>query len=239
MNIQPLEKLSRSDGNVLDVHSIFQTIQGEGPLAGEPAVFIRLAGCNLQCPRCDTDYTKGRSEMSTLQILDAVAELMQRKNHTITTIVITGGEPFRQNISPLCNELLNRQLTVQIETNGTLPPPPGFPDDALVVCSPKTSHIHKRLVPHLSALKYVVKAGDVSELDGLPMHALGNTCEDTGVARPPEHNIVPVYVQPQDDTAHDVLGETRNRENMATAVNSCLDHGHILCIQMHKYAAIE
>ena len=45
-------------GLSLQVNSIFYTIQGEGPFAGRPAIFIRLAGCNLQCPGCDTEYTK-------------------------------------------------------------------------------------------------------------------------------------------------------------------------------------
>ena len=48
------------DGYTLNVHSRAETIQGEGPYAGCPAAFIRLAGCNLQCPRCDTEYTPGK-----------------------------------------------------------------------------------------------------------------------------------------------------------------------------------
>src|SRR3954467_9071958 len=52
--------LVRSDGNSLSIHSIFYTLQGEGPYSGCPAVFMRLAGCNLQCPGCDTDYTSGQ-----------------------------------------------------------------------------------------------------------------------------------------------------------------------------------
>ncbi len=40
------------DGSSLSVHSLFYTLQGEGPYSGHPAVFIRLAGCNLQCPKC-------------------------------------------------------------------------------------------------------------------------------------------------------------------------------------------
>ena len=55
-NTQEPEKIDRD--RHLDVHSIFHTIQGEGPYCGHPAVFIRLAGCNLQCPGCDT----GRSD---------------------------------------------------------------------------------------------------------------------------------------------------------------------------------
>ena len=53
-NGQPIEKVQRTFDGTLEVHSIFKTIQGEGPFCGTPAVFIRLAGCNLQCPWCDT-----------------------------------------------------------------------------------------------------------------------------------------------------------------------------------------
>ena len=62
-NSQPIEKRSR-DADVLEVHSIFYTLQGEGPFCGSPAIFIRLAGCNLQCPGCDTDYTSKREHLS-------------------------------------------------------------------------------------------------------------------------------------------------------------------------------
>ena len=52
MNTQPTEK--RTNSQNLDITEIFFTIQGEGPFSGHRAVFIRLAGCNLQCPACDT-----------------------------------------------------------------------------------------------------------------------------------------------------------------------------------------
>ena len=57
INSQAIEKSAHYTTRSYDVHSIFPTIQGEGPFVGQPAIFIRLAGCNLQCPACDTDYT--------------------------------------------------------------------------------------------------------------------------------------------------------------------------------------
>ena len=87
---------------LLQVHSIFHTIQGEGPFAGTPAVFIRLAGCNLKCPGCDTEYTSKRKEMTVAQILDAIYEV---SSITTKLVVITGGEPFRQDLTRLLNAL--------------------------------------------------------------------------------------------------------------------------------------
>ena len=70
MNLQPIEKRTKSADGLLSLHSIFHTIQGEGPFCGTPSVFVRLAGCNLQCPACDTDYTQGRRAASAQEILD-------------------------------------------------------------------------------------------------------------------------------------------------------------------------
>lgn len=214
-------------GPTLQVHSIFPTIQGEGPFAGKRAVFIRLAHCNLQCPGCDTEYTEGARSMWTMDITNTV--IGHGPNHDL--VVITGGEPFRQDIRGLCASLQRYAYRVQIETNGVL-----FPWDipgATIVVSPKTHHVHKDLQYRADAYKYVVKAGDIDLMDGLPIHALDHKV-NTKVARPPEGYEGTVYVQPMDE--YDALC---NDANMAAAVRSVKYHGHTLCLQMHKYAGLE
>jgi organic radical activating enzyme len=89
------------------VHEIFASVQFEGPLCGTPAVFIRLYGCNLQCPRCDTIYTE---ENGCKEIWGpmSILRLLETTFHDYSTVVITGGEPFHQNVKPLTDALLDQ-----------------------------------------------------------------------------------------------------------------------------------
>ena len=77
----------------VEIVDIWKTIQGEGPLAGCPSVFIRLAGCNLRCPWCDTDYTSNRKLWRASEVVELV-----RAIRPSGLVVLTGGEPFRQDI---------------------------------------------------------------------------------------------------------------------------------------------
>lgn len=97
----------------MTVNDLFYSIQGEGCHSGTPARFVRLAGCNLRCPFCDTDHRHGRqlSEEELLGELDALPPA----NH----VVITGGEPTLQLTLSLLQRLHRAGHYVQIETNGT------------------------------------------------------------------------------------------------------------------------
>lgn len=235
LNTQQIDKLDLAADGTVDVHSVFYTIQGEGPHCGKPAIFIRLYGCNLQCPGCDTDYTSTKRAASVAVLRAEVDQLKEDEQPDAPKplVVITGGEPFRQNISYLCKSLLRGGYNVQVETNGTLAPPPNFPTGVDVVCSPKTGKINEGVVAWLSALKYVVKAGLVVPRDGLPIRALDHTCSPS-VAKPPVNFHGPIYIQPMDEgNSH------ANRKNMEAAKQSCLAHGHILQIQVHKVIGVE
>lgn len=229
-NQQPTEHIDHDDGSALDVIEIYHTIQGEGPFVGWPAVFVRLAGCTLQCPLCDTNYTEGRNRIETLSLVTAI-RAATRKNTKL--VVITGGEPFRQTIGPFVKELINCGYKVQIETNGTVYDESmkvaWFNPALTIVCSPKTK-VHHLLYPHISCYKYVLSADRIDVRDGLPTHVLGlNTRPD----RPHSGFFGRVYVQPAD-----VSDYKMTFDNITTCVNVCQEFGYILSVQVHKVVRI-
>lgn len=237
-NSQPIEKRVSREDLRLDVHSIFFTIQGEGPFCGTPAVFVRLAGCNLQCPFCDTEYTKGRRLMSRLQIIDAIADTKLRPGGLV---VITGGEPFRQDLGDLLNGLINCGFYVQVETNGTLPPSKfgrGYSiitdkrSGVYIVCSPKSGKVNPQIWDEACCAKYVMSSED-THADGLPIYALGHPANPY-LARPPVGWDRPIYLQPMD--AQDVEA---NLANIQAVRDSCMEHGFILQLQIHKLIGVE
>ena len=102
------------------VAEIFSSINGEGPLAGELAVFIRLAGCNLRCRYCDTSWANEEDvsyeEMTDQQIHSYI------KDAGLKNVTLTGGEPLVQQgilelVQLLCSD---SELVVEIETNGSV-----------------------------------------------------------------------------------------------------------------------
>lgn len=235
INNQPIEKREPSYEGTLQVHSIFKTIQGEGPFCGTPCVFVRLAGCNLQCPMCDTDYTSTRQHMKPLEVLIHVQNLWQREPGLV---VITGGEPFRQHIGELVATLVHNGFYVQIESNGTMNPPvfpwnkdTGMRRGAYIVISPKTGKINTLAEAAACALKYVVRYGD-ADSDGLPKHALDMPNRP---ARPtPGLFNGQIYIQPLDSK-----DEVDNHLHTQEAVSSSLAHGYILQLQIHKFIGVE
>lgn len=232
INIQPIEKRVEGNGYTLDVHSIFYTLQGEGPHTGCPAVFIRLAGCNLQCPGCDTEYTDGRETLSLQEIIvRAERTYAHVANHHRPIIVISGGEPLRQNIAPLV-AMLKRWYKVQIETNGTLAitDPESF-SGVDVVCSPKAGKVHYSIVAHANWFKYVMHHESVDPDDGLPVLALDHSASPR-VYRPPIGTTI--YLQPMD-----CQNERTNRLNTEAVLASCLKFGYILQLQQHKLLGVE
>lgn len=103
----------------LVVAETFRSIQGESTYGGLPCFFVRLAGCNLSCMYCDTEYARhiqaGEHEHRTVE------SIIAGKNPNDRLVCITGGEPLLQEGSlVLMDELLKRKCTVLLETNGSM-----------------------------------------------------------------------------------------------------------------------
>lgn len=113
-------------GNKILITSVFSTIQGEGPFAGYPAMFVRLAGCNYgskqdMCSWCDTSFEFAKGEAYDP---DALVELVTAAEgyHPKQVLVITGGEPTLQNnLLAFIVKASFHFADVQLETNGTQP----------------------------------------------------------------------------------------------------------------------
>lgn len=193
------------------VLEIFSSVQGEGIHLGKPATFIRLAGCNLSCPWCDTNMS---AEPIQYDLEDFVSIA---KHHGNQFIVITGGEPTIHGaaLSELAMKLVQEHgYKVHIETNGTNP----IPGKALyhpyisVACSPKPQakwEIHNDLWG-LSELKYVIDQDILASV----------------IERAVAHYNIPIWLQPQD--------------GWDGSIKKCLEFqkrfpSTLLGIQAHKY----
>lgn len=226
------------EGQLLRIKEVFPTIQGEGPLAGEPCVFVRLEGCNLKCWFCDTDFENGdqRELPALLTRIEQVAPIVQYGKRPVC--VITGGEPMMQPIGLLVSTLLGNKWVVQIETAGTLFQELPQSSDLHIVCSPKTPKVHRKLLPRITAWKYLIRKADAyDKSDGLPIsqtqgekHAGDQTpiTKDAApICKPTPYT--PVFLQPVDEP-----DEADTAANVAEAVRRTMRYGHRLCLQQHK-----
>lgn len=243
-------KAENHSGENLDVVEIFPTLQGEGPYAGHPAVFVRLGGCNLACDFCDTEF-ENYQNFSLENILLEVEKLAKNSAGEIVRklVVITGGEPLRQPIGRFCEELIARNFLVQIETNGTLFRE--LPKEVKIICSPKISNgkyhaIRPDLLSRVNAFKFIVRSpAPESASEGLGKDGLlsreilrcawnDSLLEYCDIAEVGQKKFdIPVYVQPMDE-----YDEAKNRGNLQHAQKLCDENGYFLSLQIHKILRI-
>ena len=177
----------------LFVTSMFFTLQGEGPYAGMPALFIRLAKCNLDCSFCDTYFDDGdwlSFDQLDHKMHDAVNEFWSKQGRATpawasngvnsypgVVLVMTGGEPLLQdNISAFMSRQLPRFKAVQVESNGI--PVTEVPAGVTLVCSPKcmekngvaTKYLapSKTILDRADCLKFVMSADVESPYNNIP-----------------------------------------------------------------------
>lgn len=185
------------------VNETFVSLQGEGHFTGTPAFFLRFSGCNLQCPFCDTNH-QAFTEMSEDEIVQEACR--QKPRH----IVITGGEPALQLTGSLVDKLHEAGFFVQVETNGTLPLPPGID---WVTCSPK-GHPVLESVDELKVL-YKGEGADLSLADRIQAK---------------EYRLQPL----------DTGDEMRNRIILRDTIAYVLEHPKwSLSLQTHKMLGIK
>lgn len=246
----PLRKQERGNGVTLLVHSIFGTIQGEGPFSGHPAVFVRLAGCNLACYFCDTDFESNVMHLRLEDIFETI-EAERRKVKT-NLIVLTGGEPLRQPVAKFIGQCLERGLHVQIETSGTVWPDgmdslmDATPDGLVtIVCSPKTGKVHPKVELYCRDWKYIIADGEFDERDGLPMYSTQVEGRPMTIYRASQGTI---WVQPREDykliDCATIDGqvpkisagtdEHATAANMRAAAEIAMRFGYRLTLQTHK-----
>ncbi len=211
------------------VKELFATLQGEGARAGRAAVFCRFSGCNLwsgreahrptaTCSFCDTDFvgTDGPGGGTFAEPDDLAGAVRATWDDHMGPggepyVVCTGGEPLLQLDGPLVDALHRHGVEVGIETNGTLPVPPGVD---WVCVSPK------------AGAELVVRTGDELKV----VHPQVGLDLDDLLALDFDHHLL----QPMDRFERDL-----NEASAAEAVRYCLEHpGWRLSTQTHKQLGI-
>lgn len=202
-----------STPDTLQVSEIFASLQGEGPFAGQPAVFLRLSGCVQPfCPWCDTPQALRPDSGTSLNPESVLQTIL---GYAPKLVVITGGEPFLQwdVLRPLVLRLEQSGRFVQFETSGRA----GIPVDVrgAVVCSPKPLHapsLTAEAVRLVHAFKFVIDETVTPVLAFIAHHGISPDV---------------VWLMP--------LGSTREQQTrrMETVWNHCLRHGFNFGPRLH------
>ena len=209
-----------------------ETIQGEGPSAGTPALFIRTSGCDLEClPWCDTPYTWDRSRFDlaaerTRMSVDDLASWAATRPEPLA--VVTGGEPLMQQraVIPLARALAGLGKRLEVETNATY-----LPSNELIEIG-----VHFNVSPKLAnagmpaartirpdvlaafaaspnrAFKFVIcEVADLNQVDALVR----------------EHGLTEVWVMPEGTTASAVT------DGMRALVPAVIGRGYRISPRLH------
>jgi 7-carboxy-7-deazaguanine synthase len=110
-------------GPSLPVVETFHSLQGEGLHAGRSAFFLRLGGCSVGCPWCDTKHSWPAEVHPRRDLTELADEARAAAAAGAAFAVITGGEPLEHDLSPLCEALgpAATGLPLHLETSGAAP----------------------------------------------------------------------------------------------------------------------
>lgn len=216
---------------------VFKTLQGEGQLAGTPAIFVRFAGCNLWsgksddrardaernvacCPMfCDTDFLPREKGLDALEVARYINDA-----GPAPLVVFTGGEPLLQLTAQLLIQvqMIDFVRTIAVETNGTVELDETVARHIDHVCvSPKVA-VEKLKLIRGTELKVVFPA-----YNPLAYGEIG-------------HNFDHLYVSPEATTSREHVGvSVVERANEQRAAEFCLDHPEWrLSLQSHKHLGL-
>lgn len=218
------------------VNDLYTCVQGEGVQTGVAMVLLRLHGCAVGCPWCDTKETwefEPQNQVDTLAAAlganpryvylsaAAIASHIQAEHSGPKWVLVTGGEPAQYNLRPLVGAIHQIGLKAAIETSGTEVGHVGAGFDWVCVSPKLNMPGGKAIQPGALAVadevKHVVgRQKDIDELDALL----------TDVPLKPE---VQICLQPV------------STSEKATAL--CLEvvqqRGWRLSVQMHKYIGVK
>jgi 7-carboxy-7-deazaguanine synthase len=214
------------------VNEIFSSLNGEINKwdIGRPATFVRLAGCNLKCSWCDTEYAQDLSSGSEMYYRDVVRKVEKLGQRAVT---ITGGEPFLQmhELILLCRKLRHVGHLTSIETNGTIEPPDYFRRkhalsivmDWKLPSSGMSSKMNPKafqLLGRNDYVKFVIKdADDLEEAKRLRPKLISDGCKATFI-------YSPMWKDGRFDKEIGAL--------IANYLISLKEFGSLLSIQLHK-----
>jgi 7-carboxy-7-deazaguanine synthase len=211
------------------VSEVFNTIQGEGSLAGTPSAFVRLYGCSVGCPWCDTPYSwkleprevtfeqlqRAEPEYPLFAVVSANELASWCNAQPGDHVVITGGEPLEHDLTLLLSRIRKRR---QVETSGTVLAQPYVADmiDWLTV-SPKFDMPGGKKVE----LEMLLSADEIK-------HPVGRERDIENLLEALPGVDCPVYVQPI----------SQSPKATALCIDAAAKYGWRVSIQAHKYAGL-
>lgn len=244
--------IAELSGDGILVHSIWHSIQGEGPFAGYPAIFVRLGGCNRgaktdACQFCDTNFLVADSKVMSIEYLvDQIN--MHRRDTRCELVVITGGEPLlHAKLNTLVTVLSLADYRVQIESNGDFVRLDSAPEATLVVSPKLSTHAGKYSKPHAEMLeradylKVLVEDDPKSPYYSVPPYLAAfaeNKGNDAVFISPMNAYLRPVRKGEVASMWGDLYDHEVCGRNHAYAAWVALCFNFRLSIQMHAFASV-
>jgi 7-carboxy-7-deazaguanine synthase len=218
------------------INEIFVTLQGEANFTGQPAIFVRLQGCDVACPWCDTKHTWQMTDQQVIDIKQVLSkkedndqfcwlsteELVGQIHSThprVQHVVMTGGEPAKHPLLPITQALIEQGFFVQIETSGT--ETIDVHADTWVTLSPKLGMPSQKMV----LKENLLRANEIK----LP---IGKEQD----YRRYQAWLKSLNYQPTVDLWLQPLSQNPSATELCTKL--AIEYGHRVSIQVHRYLGI-